>query len=285
MSGRSKRLIADAAALEDRLLSASYADAALDTAAAAAEGVTWRGSLLDPPCTNRTRSFRHGRRRQGACPRAGAAYEDLCLDLYAQSFNEPDLITLAVYGEKSGFAAELPAMYDALARQRGFVVGLFQIARRETSGKTAGRAILLGGDSGTLQAKRVHVSANPAETILQVIREVSIGIALEIRGRMCYPLFVGEEGLHLYRNKGKTVSSLVHAANAAMTTYCPPPRIERKDGMKNYSPRRVYDDGQEKIEDVLLGESPHWSNRDLAVMVGPLLDARFRAEIKAWLEQ
>ena len=101
---------------------------------------------------------------------------------------------------------------------------------------------------------------------------------------MCYPLFVGEAGLHLYRHKGKTVSALVHAANAAMKAYCPPPRIDRKDGMKNYATRRVYDDTQWKIDDAALKVSPHWSNRDLAVMVGPLLDARFRGEIKAWLQ-
>jgi hypothetical protein len=205
------------------------------------------------------------------------------LELYAVGFPEPDVMTLAVYGEKGGLPADLAAMYESLARGRGFSVDLYQITLRPIPSKANSRAIPLGGTSGTLQAQRIHVPVNRDETFLRNIKDNSIGIAMEIRGRMCYPRFAPEEGLHLYRHEGKAVRSFVHTANAAMKSYSPPPRIDRKDGMKNYATRRLYDDTRQKIEDVLLKVSPHWSSRNLAAAVGPLLDEHFLSAIRAGL--
>jgi hypothetical protein len=250
---RSKRLTDAAAALEDRVLSAYHADMPLDKDLAAAE-----------------------------LAEGQADFRNLCPELYATSLREPDVATLAVYGEMGNLAADLASMYDALARQHGFSTSLYQIALRAPADKAGSRAIVFPG-SDTLQATLISSAANRAEESLRRLQDASIGFAIEIRGRLCYPLFAREEGCHLYRHKAETARALVHVSNTAIGAYNPPPRIERRDGMKNQPTRRQYDEVQSRIEDALLKISPYWSDGDLAGAVGPLLDAQLQAEIEAWL--
>jgi hypothetical protein len=239
--------------LEDRVLSAYHADAPLDKDLAT-------GELAE----------------------GQAGYRNLCPELYATSLREPDVATLAVYGETGNLAADLASMYDMLVRQHGFSAALYQITLRAPADKAGSRAILFPG-SGKLQATRISSAADHVEEALRRLQDASIGFAVEIRGRLCYPLFAREEGCHVHRHKTETARALVHVSNTVIGAYNPPPRIERRDGMKNQPTRRQYDENQSRIEDALLKISPYWSDGDLAAAVGPLLDAQLQAEIEAWL--
>lgn len=216
-------------------------------------------------------------------------FESLRVDMFALNFENPDFITLVVYGEQPEQVHRLADAYYALAVVSGWQRSAYRIRVVEPAPPASPEVLPLGDRKSPDRAKRIQ--ANDNSLVAEVLKAVDdelptsgggcVGIGMCLLGRMAYPRLEAESGLHVFPGKGTPVRCLVHVSQQPMADYKPPARIDRKGSIGGQAVRRVYDRQRNIIEDKQADVRQRWPGDTLRGPMASLVDALFRLRIEA----
>jgi ATP-dependent Clp protease ATP-binding subunit ClpA len=186
-----------------------------------------------------------------------------------------DVITLVLYAETVSPLLQLCAAYRALIEKRGDQVQLmglispqgdlrqileenqYWIGKPKPEERDEPRTILIGQ---LLQSDWKKMKALASRWV---------GVAMRIRGKLAYPLYHSERGVHLITDGNQGHRCYVDAAKVDFLGYRPPLNVDRKGFAENESKRRHYNRNGNKVQD-------HWLDRELfwdgVVLEKPLIE-------------
>jgi ATP-dependent Clp protease ATP-binding subunit ClpC len=217
-------------------------------------------------------------------------WRELLSDVYAQRYLDADRVLVAVYGEQQSRVRELAHAYFALAQTRGLRSELHLLKTHD--------ALRDFKKPGVLQLRNVgepsHGTAK--ETVIDALHQEAkqfdwqadeagaIGLALVLDGRLAYPMFEPERGLHLFRYPNQTHKCLVDVGDHKLAAYAPPPGIDRRGAVGGQPVRRTYDMAQETMDDERLGKRLQSPGRGLDHLIAFVVEAWLRKDAESLLE-
>lgn len=189
-------------------------------------------------------------------------------DLFKTHLTTSEEIVLAVYAEPREFVATMAGAYHRLASRLGRVVGM--------------EFLMAGppGKKGTVHLKRER-SAEPGRWP-DSLPPGTWGVAMQLTGDLFQPRFVGEEGLHVFREGREEQQFWVQTTDQGMDAVKRPERIEQPGRIKTLAGelRRLYQWSKETVRDAQLGERPcteaGWEQA-MSVLVEERLDRQITA--------
>jgi ATP-dependent Clp protease ATP-binding subunit ClpA len=285
-AGRARRLVADAAGLEDEALLALYATGGLE-----AFGLTDLDAALAP---------------------LDRAFDELLLILYCRQFPRSDRVTLALFAEEPVWLVELAAAYLGAARRLNLAarVGVYRLpadARpapepAPAAGQAAPAAAEATEPPSFWRGDKLMVPATgrePERVVLvrEWVEDVPAflarppqrlpGLVLGLSGPAAAPRLVPERGLHLLRSPRlrQPAGCLVETSEDRPDAYLPPADFARKGAIGTQDRRRVYDRGTEVVEDPLLDGRVPWRNHPLDEVLLEAVEKHFRRCLEGLLEE
>jgi ATP-dependent Clp protease ATP-binding subunit ClpC len=214
------------------------------------------------------------------------ALSTLRLDVFSLQFDTPDYVTFVIYGEENGWLLTLAEAYHAALAPHGKLQAYHLTTYGKQERATGSRFSL--GDRESAD-RTLREQANGTRLRAERFDDVSFyaseprpdlrGIALCLQGRLAWPRWSEECGLHqLVHAPNKRAMCLVHASRSRITGYQPPEKADRKEGIGGQTLRRVYDRPRKSIDDRLAGKRMRWSGR-LADAVGELAEQRLSQQV------
>ena len=210
-------LTARASRLEDEVLSAFYADGALDVG-----------------------------RLEASMQAVSGEFERLAMAALIETESPPERITLVISGEDRRQVAELAVLYLDFAAGRGGKPTLFELHRDPPL--RASVRLRRGGTSvqGSIYARPIRDAtrylASPPESLLAA--------AVSVTGRTFGLLLGSEHGSHEFRERGAPDRCCrVDVVNGRVVDYRLPARFGRRAVMRGLETRRVYDFSEDCIFD------------------------------------
>lgn len=216
------------------------------------------------------------------------AWQELALDLFERQFpdGKANHLLMAIYHEAPGRMEKVVQLYTSLAESQQYQVQSWELRR------------CLGGVEHELPPGRFRVgeavNGSPEGTVLEahpLTREQldeerhvdAVGVLLGMHGRLAYPFFEVESGLHrLKASQSPDVQWLIDIADCPPADYRPPAGVERRDPFATLRPRREYRDWQELDDDEFGGRVA--ISKTVAATLRQLLHRRFLQQAEALLE-
>lgn len=210
-------LMARASRLEDEVLSAFYADGALDVG-----------------------------RLEASMQAVSGEFERLAMAALVETESPPERITLVISGEDRRQIAELAAAYLAVAAGRGGKPALSELHRHPPLRASARLRRAGTSPQASIYARRIRDAtpylASPPERLLAA--------AVSVTGRTVGLLLSSEHGNHVFRERGAPDRYCrVDVVNGRVVGYRPPARFGRRDATRNLKTRREYDFSQDCVLD------------------------------------
>jgi len=217
--------------------------------------------------------------------------DQLSLQLYAQQFNQPDYVTIVVYGEKADWKQLLAQSYYDMAASRSLQIQAHEIEPFSQRPEPSPDQIFLGdresedikkrrqANETRLLARRVE----PADRAVTASSGKSIGIALSIRGPCSWLLFESEYGIQVWQDAYKRRQCLVHVSQAAMPDYQPPLRIDRRKGIGSQPIRRTWNRLRKNVDDRESGREVFWDSQAPGPMLDDLIDRQLKERVEKWV--
>ncbi len=218
-------------------------------------------------------------------------WRELLFDVYAQRFLDADRVLVAVYGEDQGQTRDLTHAYFALARTRGLRCELHTLTTHDPQ-----------RDFNKPGVRQLRKTVEPPdgtmkETIVDALRAEAqqfdwhgtqtgaIGLALALHGRLAYPLFEPEGGLHVFRHaNNQTHKCLVDIGDGRLDRYLPPPSIDRRGAIGSQPLRRTYDLANETADDERLGKRLQAPARGLDALIAFAVEEWLQKDAESLLE-
>jgi ATP-dependent Clp protease ATP-binding subunit ClpA len=173
------------------------------------------------------------------------------LELYSLRFENPDLVTVAVFGEQGPRLFQLARAYAQLARKQP-------------------GAMVLGRYAHDARGLLLHHEEKAWEYLAEASGK-PLGIVMEFRGPHVLPLFEGERGSHLFRQEKREEPCLVEVSPEGLSSYNPPAEMHRVGGIEHGKWRRTIDMTARTINDPVLAREDRWT--DLTENIGELVTA------------
>jgi len=185
---------------------------------------------------------------------------------------------------------ELAHAYFALARKRGLRCELHALTTHDPARDF--------NDPGVRQLCKVveQPDGTTKATVIDALREDAqrfdwqhdqagaIGLALALDGRLAYPLFEPERGLHVFRHPNQTHKCLVDIGDGALDQYAPPPGVDRRGVIGTQPLRRTYDMANETADDERLGKRLQASLRGLDELIAFVAEEWLQKDAESLLE-
>lgn len=161
----------------------------------------------------------------------------LLLRLLARRFEDPDRAVLAVFSEHARRLFQLAGGYFR------FIIAAVAGARVSARKVSVSHSAAAGGRTAVL-TEIENLAGFLAET-----DEGAIGLVLEIRGEMVYPLLQEEQWLHTFKEKNRTEKCLVQVVEGGSGEYSLPPGIEQPKSLKKFQSFRTYNCDLKQVND------------------------------------
>jgi ATP-dependent Clp protease ATP-binding subunit ClpC len=201
---------------------------------------------------------------------ADSEWIELLISTYSLKFKEPDRVTLTVFSEEASALFTLAGVYYQLAAKYGADIEAYQFSlKRDERAK-----------SGTIENRRIE----NIESFLSAPRDFVIGIALGIEFPLAYPRLEAERGLHQFTRTKKVSKCLVEISEKPVSSYQPPPGIERHGAIGHQEKRRSYNLDQSFIEDAMLRRKSPWPGRALDDALGELIEECLLMQARALID-
>jgi hypothetical protein len=220
--------------------------------------------------------------------------DELALALYCRRFPKPDTVTLAIYSEDPEVLVELTRAYVQVARAMGGRVEAYQYRPTRADAAleaSSGRQVLdpekhrwVDGQRGltpTLERRPIP----ELDPFLAAPQPRGIGLGLSIGAPAAYPRFAPEQGLHLLANAKKTSRCLICTSEVVLAEYVPPEGIERRGAIGGSERQRSYDFEEGVVEDILLGRKFAWPSRHLLSVLTLVLEERLAHHVRESLKR
>ena len=200
-------LMTRASGLEDEILSAFYADGALD--------IYQAGTSIKEVADE---------------------FERLALAALVEAEDPPEQITLVVSGEHCWQVADLAAAYLAVVAGRGDKAALFELHRHSPHDTSVRLKRTPPGRD---------IFARPIRDVLPYLvspPENLLAAAVSVTGRTCALLLASEHGNHVFRTRDAAERYCrVDVVVGGVDDYTPPDRLGRRDAGRGLPTRRTYD--------------------------------------------
>ncbi len=217
-------------------------------------------------------------------------WRELLFDVYAQRYLRADRVLLAIYGEDQRQTRDLAHAYFALARTRRLRCELHLLATHDAQrdfNKPGVRQLtnLVEQADGTTKATVVDALRRETEQFDWHAEEPgAIGLALALKGRLAYPLFEPEGGLHVFRHAERTNKCLVDIGDDVVDKYRPPSGIDRRGAIGGRPLRRTCDMTQDTADDERLGKHLQAPARGLDNLIAFVLEEWLRKDAEGLME-
>lgn len=195
-----------------------------------------------------------------------------------------DEVTLVIYAESTSPLLQLCAAYRALIEKRGDQVQLMGLMSPQGDLKqilNKGR-VWIGkpkpGDPGESCTVLIGQTLDTDWSKVQKFASQWLGVAMRIRGKLAYPMYQSERGVHLITDGNQGHRAYVDTAKAKLPSYRPPLGVDRKGFAEGETKRRHYNRNANKVQDFWLDRELFW---DGAVLNKPLIEL---AETRLLLE-
>jgi ATP-dependent Clp protease ATP-binding subunit ClpC len=221
--------------------------------------------------------------------------------LYLRRFDNPDNVTIVVYSEERDRMQALAHAYYLTAKS-SCRIDVWQIlppppTKKHDKPRTASRRLLIDPldafrTRGVLMVRWWDAEERDwsGEARAEDPWEGVVGLALRIRGPAAYPLFVMEEGLHLFNSTRTPGRCLVQTSDLPMfhetegKFYMPPSGVERRGFITSQSmKRRQYGLDTSELHDFVLNRKFTWSGDNWQPLLAQLLELRLETAARSLL--
>ncbi|MEW6736364.1 MAG: AAA family ATPase [Acidobacteriota bacterium] len=218
---------------------------------------------------------------------------ELLFTLYSLKFKNPDTVILAIYGENAKTVHELTRSYYDTAINSAAEVAIYEFVPYQ------GPPLPPAEEADTTEKgdKRTTPEVYPLLgrlVIKQLVEKPKpffakpgqgvIGIMLSITGRLAFPRYQAERGLHLFVEDRQNQRCLVHTSDALPSDYKPPDGIEKRGAIANQERRRNYNNDKSVIEDLVLKKKYPYYRQNIGQVLALVLEERLVAEARALIE-
>ncbi|HEX7377159.1 MAG TPA: AAA family ATPase [Pirellulales bacterium] len=217
-------------------------------------------------------------------------WRELLFDVYAQRYLDANRVLLAIYGEDQRQTRDLAHAYSSLARARGLRCEPHLLVAHDANRdftKPGVRQLIdvveqLDGKTKTTVIDALRQDARQFDWRGEVPN--AIGLALAIDGRLAYPMFKPEGGLHVFRHAARKLKCLVDISDSELAKYLPPQGIDRRGAIGAQPLRRTYDMEHETADDERLGKRLQAPDRGLDHLVAFLVEEWLRRDAERLME-
>ncbi|HET6880570.1 MAG TPA: AAA family ATPase [Pirellulales bacterium] len=242
-------------------------------------------TLMDIYTANRSGRDRHDELRT-----LTEQWRELLFDVYAQRYLDADRVLVTVYGEDQRQVRALSHAYFALARGRGLRCDLHLLKTHDAQrdfNKPGVRQLRTQVEQPDGTAKETVIDALRADLALFDWHDEepgAIGVALVLHGRLAYPLFEPERGLHVFRYVSRTLKCLVDIGDGTLDKYAPPAGIGRRGAVGPQPLRRTYNMASETADDERLGKGLQGTGRGIENLIAFAMEEWLRKDAESLLE-
>lgn len=225
-------------------------------------------------------------------------FEKLLIDLYAQQFDNVDVITVAIFSEQPEQLWNLTAAYAGIAERLGGRYRLWQfVPEKEERGQEPSplrrrivepKRAFDGVETLRVQGWNRRQFEWFDEEVVKV-RSGVVGLALEVNAPQAFAWFQSEEGLHQIVEAKAGGRCLVLTSELPMTGarehtfFVPPQGIERRGAVGGQPKRRIYHPERGLVEDVQLGEKLNWNGRTWGALLYDLMQQQLQRSARSLL--
>ncbi len=210
-------------------------------------------------------------------------WQEVLWSAYAATLDRKtrDQITLVIYAEDTAALIELAAAYRALIEKRGDLVRWMGLVSAQGHSKPK----LADGQSWI---GKIKVSEPSTRLIGQSFNQdwkaafkaapKCVGLGLRITGKLAFPLYHLEQGVHLISADRHGHRCYVDTALADYPKYQPPYNVDRKGFADDQVKRRTYNKNANKVEDHWLDKEQFWDGVVLEEPLIELVEARLQLD-------
>jgi ATP-dependent Clp protease ATP-binding subunit ClpA len=206
---------------------------------------------------------------------AQEAFDDLLYLLVAQRYDEPHRVLLTLFSENCPFLFALARAYRAHAETHNYRVSFYHYT---TQNLPPGEA-RLGGPANLLGRTVTLQSVAAPDVLLADEPDGTVGFVLEIAGKLSFPRFSYESGLHVSAEENRKHRAFVLATTETPQQFAPPDWLESRNSIPDGQTRRKY--APEVLKDSLLRKPFAYDGDDFTAALAEAIDERLRKEAKA----
>lgn len=221
-----------------------------------------------------------------------ATWQDILWSAYAATLDRKrrDEVTLVIYAESQDPLWKLTNAYRALIEKRGDqvqVMGLLS-PRGDLEQKLEDGQIWINKpkkNEPQHERRTVLIGQNLNQDWKQVRKMTfgCLGMALRITGKLAFPLYHTEKGVHLLSDGSRGYRCYVDTARVPPSQYRPPLDVDRKGFADSQTKRRSYNRNTNKVEDPWLDCQQYWDAEVLAEPLIQLVEHRLQLEAEELL--
>jgi hypothetical protein len=206
-------------------------------------------------------------------------FAELLYTLLGWQYDAPHRAMLGLFSENPSFLRLLARAYHAHAVACGYAVKCYQYTTQPapkgelTLSKTA---VSLLGRAVTLQ------SVAAPELWFAVESTGAVGVLLACEGKLAFPRFIKEGGLHLLKDENERASRCsVLATGDDINRYEAPEWLAERGSVEDGAARRIYHLGKGLLEDKDLKKNYPFKNGDFADALGEALNEQLKKDAEA----
>ena len=210
---------------------------------------------------------------------AREAFGELLYTLLAWQYDAPHRVTLSLFSENLSFLYALARAYYAHGVACGYAVKCYQYTTQPApKGETR-----LTKEPVALLGRAVHLqSVAVPELSLEDEPEGTVGILLRCEGKLAFPRFIREGGLHLLKDANERAHrSFVLATNDDADKYEAPEFLAERGSITDGESQRIYNTGKGLLEDKALKKNYPCKGDDFTAALGEALNEQLKKEAEA----
>ncbi len=214
------------------------------------------------------------------------AWQEVLWSAYAATLNRKtrDVITLVIYAEAAEPLLELTNAYRALIEKREDHVMLdgLKSPHGNLERKLPSDQFWIGKpkENDPDEPRTILIGQNLKDDWKEVRKQAPrlLGLALRITGRLAFPLYQSEQGVHLITQGKQGHRCYVDTARVPLSEYRPPLDVDRKGFSEGQAKRRSYNKNANKVEDHWMNRELRWDGVSLAEPIIELTETRLNQE-------
>jgi DNA polymerase III delta prime subunit len=197
----------------------------------------------------------------------------LLISIYRLKFQDPqdpDYVTLAVFGEDPETLFDLAHAY-------------FAVAKKYTGSKIT--VFSLRGGYSTKEGKRTVLREEikkPEDFLLQPVKGI-VGVLFGISADTVLPKLMPEHGWHEFKKKKKTYKCFVHTSSQAHGKYKVPEGADKPGGIQSKEKRRTYSYVPMEVFDAGINKKFFWQGA-VDTILNTAVEQYFEKEIQSLLD-
>lgn len=221
-----------------------------------------------------------------------ATWQEILWSAYAATLDrkQRDEVTLVIYAESQEPLFMLTNAYRALIEKRGDRVQLMALLspRGDLKQTLEEGQVWIGkpNPNEPLHEPRTVLIGQNLHRNWKEVRRMTFsccGMALRITGKLAFPLYQPEKGVHLITDGSHGHRCYVDTARVPLSRYRPPLDVDRKGFAEKQTKRRSYNKNGNKVEDPWLDCQRYWDGEDLAEPLIQLVEQRLQREAEELL--